>query len=98
MSDRDARTSLAAAESLRRAVEGHQPVLAGRQFPAGALTVSIGIALYRSHGVRHPEQVGEELFRAADHALYQAKRNGRNCVRLNAGSEAMPDEGVGCRV
>ena len=100
MSDRDERASLAAAESLRRAVEGHQPVLAGQQFPAGALTVSIGIALYLSREARHPELVGEELFRAADHALYQAKRNGRNCVRLNAGSASMPayQKGVGGRV
>lgn len=90
MPDRDARASLAAAESLRKAVADHQPVLAGRQFPAGALTVSIGIALYLSDGARHPELVGEELFRAADHALYQAKRHGRNRVRLNAGTTAMP--------
>ena len=90
MADCDARASFDAAETLRKAVEGHQPVLAGRQFPAGALTVSIGIALYLSEGTRHPELVGEELFRAADHALYQAKLDGRNRVRLNAGLTAMP--------
>jgi diguanylate cyclase (GGDEF)-like protein len=90
MSDSDARASLAAAESLRKAVADHQPILAGRQFPAGALTVSIGIALYVSDGARHPELVGEELFRAADHALYQAKRDGRNRVRLNESTKAMP--------
>jgi diguanylate cyclase (GGDEF)-like protein len=84
----DARAALAAAESLREMVEGHQAVLAGRQFPAGALTVSIGVALYLSDGARHPEVVGEDLFRAADHALYQAKRDGRNCVRLNDGTMA----------
>ncbi len=88
--DCEARASLAAAESLRKTVEGQQPVLAGRQFPAGALTVSIGIAIYVSDGARHPELVGEELFRAADHALYQAKRDGRNRVRLDAGTRAMP--------
>jgi diguanylate cyclase (GGDEF)-like protein len=84
LSDSNARASLAAAERLRKAVADHQPVLAGRQFPAGALTISIGIALYVSDGASHPELVGEELFRAADHALYQAKRDGRNRVRLNA--------------
>jgi len=88
--DCDARASLAAAESLRKTVEGQQPVLAGRQFPAGALTVSIGIAIYLSDGARNPELVGEELFRAADHALYQAKRDGRNRVRLDAGTTELP--------
>ncbi|HYU98477.1 MAG TPA: diguanylate cyclase [Pyrinomonadaceae bacterium] len=88
--DCDAGASLAAAEILRKTVEGQQPVLAGRQFPAGALTVSIGIAIYLSDGARRPELVGEELFRAADHALYQAKREGRNRVRLDAGTTAMP--------
>jgi len=85
----DGQAALATAESLREMVEGHQAVLAGRQFPAGALTVSIGVALYLSDGARHPEVVGEDLFRAADHALYQAKRDGRNCVRLNDGTNAM---------
>lgn len=90
LSDSDAQASLAAAETLRKTVAGHQTVLAGRKFPAGDLTVSIGIALYAPDGTRDPEQVGEELFRAADDALYQAKREGRNLVRLNAGPTAMP--------
>ena len=84
LSDTDAPSSFATAETLRKTVESHQPILAGRQFPAGALTVSIGIALYLSDETRDPELVGEELFRAADQALYQAKRDGRNRVRLNA--------------
>ena len=91
MSDCDTRRSLAVAESLRTEVATQQPVLAGRQFPAGALTVSIGIALYLSNGARNPEVVGEELFRAADQALYQAKRDGRNLVRLNATSLSTMD-------
>ncbi|HEV7398094.1 MAG TPA: hypothetical protein VGN86_16400 [Pyrinomonadaceae bacterium] len=45
--------------------------------------MSVGIADYFPEGARNPELVGEELFRAADHALYEAKREGRNCVRLN---------------
>ena len=84
LSESDAHASFATAETLRKTVESHEPVLAGRQFPAGALTVSIGIALYLSDETRDPELVGEELFRAADQALYQAKRDGRNRVRLNA--------------
>jgi two-component system cell cycle response regulator len=89
MSDSDATASLAAAERLRKAVESHQPVLAGRDFPAGALTISIGIALYLATGARRADVVGEDLFHAADQALYQAKRDGRNRVRLNAGNTAM---------
>ena len=91
MSESDARSSLATAERLRKAVENHAPVLAGRQFPAGTLTISIGIADCFPEGTHAPELVGEELFRAADHALYQAKRDGRNRLRLNASTTtAMP--------
>ena len=80
MSDSDARWSLVAAERLRNAVENHAPVLAGREFPQGTLTISVGIADYVPDGARDPQLVGEELFRCADHALYQAKREGRNRV------------------
>lgn len=82
MSNTDARSSLAAAERLRKAVESHAPVLVGRRFPAGTLTISVGVAGCLPEGARDPELVGEELFHAADHALYQAKRHGRNRVRL----------------
>src|SRR5882724_11612162 len=75
MSNCDARSSLAAAERLRKAVENHAPILAGRRFPAGALTISVGIADCLPEAARDPELVGEELFRAADQALYQAKRD-----------------------
>lgn len=101
LSDSDARSSFAFAESLRKAVEDHPSVLAGRKFPSGALTVSIGIALYLSDGPRDPELVGEELFHAADQALYEAKREGRNRVRLNGSTTTMPqgqdDLVFGCR-
>jgi len=90
MSDGDARWSLVAAERLRNAVENHAPVLAGREFPQGTLTISVGIADYVPDGARDPGLVGEELFRCADHALYQAKREGRNRVRINAGVAAVP--------
>jgi diguanylate cyclase (GGDEF)-like protein len=41
------------------------------------LSISVGIATYPAH----PAQV-DELLRAADEALYAAKRNGRNRVEL----------------
>ena len=90
LSDRDAQLSLAVAEGLRQAVENHSPVLSGRRFPSGALTVSIGIALYHTDRARDPELVGEELFHEADQALYEAKREGRNRVRLSRSTAEMP--------
>lgn len=39
------------------------------------VTLSIGIAEFA-----HPPKDGETLYRAADGALYDAKRNGRNLV------------------
>ena len=91
LSESDACASLATAERLRKAVENHAPVLAGRRFPAGTLTISVGIADYLADLPRDPALVGEELFLAADHALYQAKRDGRNRLRLSASTTtAMP--------
>lgn len=77
-----------AAEDLRRAVHSTAPTLAGVAFPAGALSISVGLATQtfepgRSHLKSLPdEDVGEALFRAADAALYVAKKDGRNRVAL----------------
>ncbi|PTB89826.1 diguanylate cyclase, partial [Pseudidiomarina aestuarii] len=42
-----------------------------------SVTASIGIASFPHHA----QKLGD-LLRAADHAMYQAKNEGRNCVRL----------------
>ena len=76
------------AEDLRRAVNATAPVLAGTPFPAGTLSISVGLAC-RSFEGRPLSPVptiddtdGEDLFRAADAALYAAKSAGRNRVAV----------------
>jgi len=59
----------AAAEKLRRAVEEHPFLLEGARVP---LTVSVGAAAAR------PGAAMRTVVAAADDALYQAKRGGRN--------------------
>jgi len=77
------------ADDLRRAVAGLAPVLSGRPFDAGTLSISIGVACQSfDHGTAPggpspaDEQAGERLFRAADEALYAAKEGGRNRVSV----------------
>lgn len=61
-------------EKLRREFEAHPFPLRESQ-PAGALTISIGIATF-------PEDAANsrQLVDVADHALYRAKESGRNSV------------------
>jgi two-component system cell cycle response regulator len=62
------------AERLRRLVEQHQFVYDGKRLP---VTASIGIADYRQ-GVN----VGVDLFKRADEAVYKSKEGGRNQVNF----------------
>jgi diguanylate cyclase (GGDEF)-like protein len=41
------------------------------------VTISLGVAVFPEHGT-----TADSLIRAADQALYQAKRNGRNRVEV----------------
>ena len=75
------------ADDLRQAVHGCAPALAGHAFPAGTLSVSVGVvsASFEDHSAvedayRRDVETGEAVFRAADAALYRAKAMGRNQV------------------
>jgi diguanylate cyclase (GGDEF)-like protein len=75
------------ADDLCHAVHDSAPFLAGRSFPAGTLSISVGVvsvSLDRRAGaedlLRLDVENGEALFRAADAALYRAKAKGRNQV------------------
>lgn len=53
---------------------------------AGLVTLSIGVAVFPTHADNQ-----EELIESADMALYQAKHEGKNCVRV-AGQGLLPTE------
>lgn len=76
LSDTDALGAAVVAERFRAAVEAlalpHAPVV---QTPW--VTVSVGYASL----VPGPQDTPSDLLSSADRALYQAKRDGRNCVR-----------------
>lgn len=58
------------------------------RFSDQPLTVSAGIAVY------HPAMKGvDDLLAAADHALYRAKRDGRDCVRVFGSEEQVASSG-----
>ncbi len=70
----DASSALQSAGRIRRRVESYRPesLSLKRQ-----VTVSIGLA------VMAPETTSQDLMARADRALYRAKADGRNCVRLD---------------
>jgi diguanylate cyclase (GGDEF)-like protein len=72
----DETAGLAFADGLRHRCEQHSIVVAGRMI---ACTISGGVATYPAAGTTM-----DELFHAADVALYDAKDAGRNVVRLRA--------------
>jgi diguanylate cyclase (GGDEF)-like protein len=74
LSQTDPHYSAHIAEKLRKSVEAWS-------FPGvpRAVTISAGASTYPAHGTTR-----DELVKAADAALYQAKQAGRNCIRMSA--------------
>jgi diguanylate cyclase (GGDEF)-like protein len=84
----DASRARRIAADLCDAVNACAPQLAGVDFPAGTLSISVGIACgsvgrLDARDRRAADAAGEELFRAADAALYRSKRAGRNRVSVD---------------
>ena len=53
------------------------------------VTVSIGVAVYKLHGLTR-----EALVESADRAMYRAKRSGRNCIRMAEVKESVPRQEI----
>lgn len=67
--------ALAVAERLRNAVAGH--AFGHRKGLSIRITVSAGVAVFPEHG-----KTADELIHRADTAMYEAKRDDRNCVKV----------------
>lgn len=79
---------LAAAEKVRTVIAGRPFPFAERQ-PLGRLSVSGGVAEYPHHGTDTAT-----LLQAADAALYEAKRSGRNRMLAASPSQAATPSGA----
>jgi len=78
----DEQQAIATAERLRQAIAAAPLALDAERNPVH-MTASVGVAV-----VAEPVTI-EELIRRADVALYTAKRDGRNCVRVFEAASAM---------
>jgi diguanylate cyclase (GGDEF)-like protein len=74
-------TAMARADGIRVACEAQMINFQGHSLK---VTVSAGVAVFPEHG-----RTLNELLQGADQALYQAKRNGRNCTVAWTGDPSM---------
>ncbi|MBA8885747.1 diguanylate cyclase [Dokdonella fugitiva] len=84
--DADARAAQRIAEALRRGVEASAS-------GEGNITISVGVACSRDAGIANVD----DLFRAADAALYRAKDLGRNRVVHEGTTHAIADDALPSR-
>lgn len=75
--DASTQSAVERAEALRSAIASQQ--LRYQGVPLGLVTASLGVASFPDHA-----RNGEELLRAADEAMYDAKASGRDCVRAKS--------------
>lgn len=75
--------AIAVAENLRKAIQSQRLRRTDNQEYIGNITLSIGMAMYRNG------EKAEDIIERADNALYQAKKNGRNCVTPEASTPEM---------
>jgi len=73
LADCSSRNAMKRAETIREGIRGLRLEHEGR--PLGEITVSVGVALFPDHG-----RTLEDLFQAADAALYEAKKTGRDRI------------------
>ena len=78
--DTAAEGALLVAEQLRQSIRDLRIVHGGGTLPP--VTISMGVAIFPTHGSN-----AESLFRAADGALYTAKRDGRDRVAVAVAGE-----------
>ena len=71
------------AERLAAAIRGHGGITEDTSLPI-TITVSIGVASFPAHG-----SDPEALFAAADRAMYQVKRRGRDGVAVSGGAHGV---------
>ena len=68
------------AEQAREAIEVLN--IPHKENPPGVVTASFGVIVVPTDGKDDPEAVIEQIYKAADEALYEAKENGRNRICL----------------
>lgn len=88
----DEKGAVSAAERMRKAIEGAN--LSGDSGAPIKTTISIGIAIYPDKNLKN----SDEVIKAADEALYHAKRSGRNQFVVYSGQIASSNQEKGVQL
>ncbi|MGZ3694695.1 MAG: diguanylate cyclase, partial [Bdellovibrionota bacterium] len=76
MSSTGGAQAMEVAERVRKKIETHEFIYEGKKIP---VTVSMGVAF-----LKKDYHEGNDIYKAADKALYESKHNGKNCTTLAA--------------